>query len=431
MSNERGGRYIVISKKQSGAAEEIRYHATEGIALQSGKQVRMQGGDGGIRFGKYQAPPQKEARRAEVETIRMVTAPDQGCDHREGGALRDGLVWGKTYRFEVVKFKNNIPPRNPAAIKWWIRYDGEAGVVEGFIGREVAGVWTPVTGQVINLQLSNAPDICGRGATIYAFIESKEKGGYLNIWVHYRFRLFGRHKVKGQIEARATGSGATLVNQGSTSLCGMANIFYIFAKVDPAGYRTMALKLHQTGTATHNSYTIEPGDAMMYETDPAGARFPKNIPEIDWIVMASTRSKESSLGYTGEAGQDLAAVNYPSILVKLKKELLGFGDVVDKTSFFMNPDPFDKSAWIIEMQKAYQEGYHVSMLIDSDMLKDAPTYFANFTRWHWIVYEGGLFFDEAAGTYDFSWWCWGQPIQHTKFRKQVFNTNFYGYIKGK
>lgn len=37
----------------------------------------------------------------------------------------------------------------------------------------------------------------------------------------------------------------------------------------------------------------------------------------------------------------------------------------------------------------------------------------------------------AAGTYTFSCWCWGEKPIKKAFRKQVFNTNYYGYIKAK
>lgn len=51
-------------------------------------------------------------------------------------------------------------------------------------------------------------------------------------------------------------------------------------------------------------------------------------------------------------------------------------------------------------------------------------------RFHWIVYKGGLFIDNEKGLYTFSYWCWGQKVHrlHT-FKKDVFNTNCYGYIK--
>ncbi|RYD53155.1 MAG: hypothetical protein EOP52_03170 [Sphingobacteriales bacterium] len=401
--------------------------------IQSAKETVFNSG-GKVNYNRYQPGQGKNIQTAEVEEIRLVTPPDQGCDWREGGALRDGLIAAsdKTYTFEVVKFRNNVPPRANSDIKWAYRYEGENGVVEGALQQKTNGAGgSAATGRQIVLNLSSNLDICGRGLTIYAYIGSQDAGASLNVWVHYRFRFFGRALIKEQTTARASGTGAYLIDQGSTSLCGMANIFYILAKTNPSGYEQLALKLHQTGTATLNSYTIAPGEKEMYDVVPKKTPYPTRIPEIDWVVMASTRSKESNLGYSGEAGQDFSAINYPSILVKLKKELLGFGEVVDKTSFFMNPTPLDKLDWIIEMQKAYQEGYHVSMLIDSDMLSDSPTRFANFTRWHWVVYEGGLYVDDAAGTYNFKYWCWGRPAVLGKFRHSVFNTNFYGYIKGK
>ncbi len=43
--------------------------------------------------------------------------------------------------------------------------------------------------------------------------------------------------------------------------------------------------------------------------------------------MAVTRNKESNFGYTGKVGQDASAINWPWILTKLGKQLLGYKTV--------------------------------------------------------------------------------------------------------
>lgn len=67
MSSERGGRYVVISKKQTGVAERVRYNAQEGIALGSGRQVKMHGAEEGVKF----APAEPIAARDAGFDIRL------------------------------------------------------------------------------------------------------------------------------------------------------------------------------------------------------------------------------------------------------------------------------------------------------------------------------------------------------------------------
>lgn len=391
-------------------------------------------GEKGVDLLIGKVPPNEiQKDKAQVETIKINTALVKGCDYKNNGALRDGMVLDKKYELEVVKFKNDKAPASDNDIRWAFRYENEDGVQQGeFPGR----------GRKVLLNISDVPEICGRGLTLYAYISDKTKEGVINTWVHYRYRFFPRELVKNEAQKRTTDSW--LIDQGGTPLCGMALIFYLFAKHDAAGYEKMVLELHQTGKSKYNNYVIEPDDIALYDMDPAGADYPgsiktldKKMPRVDWITMVTARNKESNFNYLGKRGQEASGINLASMIVKFKKELLGYTDVVDRSDVFMNPTLGDKLDWLIEMQKAYQNGYNVSMLIDSDMLDDKPSYFAAADnpfawRFHWIIYEGDLFVDEPNDAYVFSYWCWGDPVRRKRsFKRSNFNTNYYGYIKGK
>lgn len=69
----------------------------------------------------------------------------------------------------------------------------------------------------------------------------------------------------------------------------------------------------------------------MYSIDPADSDFENlKMPEVDWIVLASSRSGESSFGYDGlENGSldQLKTVNWPSMLKPMLKSVAGVSEV--------------------------------------------------------------------------------------------------------
>lgn len=431
------GQIISIARNILETSGRANWTSTAGdMALSANGRVAMQSADK-IVYENYTEQDKKGTKEALVQEVRLNTPLDKGVD--DNGQEREGMIFEKRYEFEVVRFVNNVPPQDDNSIQWGYEYTTEEG-------RLIQDVFPDGKGKKLNLSI-HAHAALGRDLTIKAFIKNQDQEGKITKPVHNRFRFFARNQVRSELTDRIAttkGKGPSLINQNSTSLCGMACIFYLLAQKDPEGYKKLGLELHQTGVATYGQYKIEP-DVDMYDMDPKSENYPAfreysdgtkiNPPELmpfaDWITLASTRSTESSLGYEGQAGQDFSAINYPSIMVKLKKELLGYGDVVDKTDYGMNPNSLDKSNWLTEMQEALNQGYKISMLIDSDMLSDKPTYFMNLTRWHWITFEGDVALDAANDAYTFSYFCWGKLKKSRSFKMKVFNTNFYGYIKGK
>ena len=417
-----------IAKTITETAESIKYVATNGnIEFNAKKEVVLQS-HSKIRYDKYEPV---ESKNTEVEELRLNTGLDQGCHHDEAKGLRDGLIYGNVYEFEVVKFKANVLPKDERSIQWKLEF-----IYNGNHYNEIL----PGVGKIIKLK-ANLLEMCGRGFTLTAYISEAANGGKYYGWQHYRFRWFNREILKKEIQERTINNLPHKIQQSETSLCGMVCIFYFLAKYLKDDYKKLTSELHQKGEAHLNNYTIKP-DNVLFEMKPLKENgypyhYDENekqyvqMPYADWVTMASTRNTESNLGYTGKVGQDISAINYPSLLIKLQRELLGFTNIVDYTDYAIDNDQKKMLQHLIDMQIAYQEGYKISMLVDMDLLYNKPTKFINLSRWHWIIYEGDIFIDEENNFYVFSYVCWGEKTLKKNFTIENFNSNFYGYIKAK
>ena len=101
-----------------------------------------------------------------------------------------------------------------------------------------------------------------------------------------------------------------------------------------------------------------------------------------------------------------------------------------------------------DMEQAHNDGATVLMMIDSQMSDDIVSYSYNdlFTKSHWIVYEGGLKFYDAANklakdiakattlAFKFATWGVAPSSSHENLLNQnnisvsCFKSTFYGFI---
>ncbi|MCH4829981.1 hypothetical protein [Flavobacterium columnare] len=87
----------------------------------------------------------------------------------------------------------------------------------------------------------NEEDMCGRFIYVRAYIDDPKTEGETKVWKHNRFRWFDREVLEEEIEEKTTKGMPWKVNQAGTSLCGMACIFYLFAKEKPNDYKNLLL----------------------------------------------------------------------------------------------------------------------------------------------------------------------------------------------
>lgn len=310
----------------------------------------------------------------------------------------------------------------------------------------------------------NEKDICGRTLHVIAYINDEDSEGYLKIWHHNRFRWFDRKIFEVELKERTDDKMPWRINQGGTSLCGMACIFYLFAKEQPEAYKKFAKELFRTGEATHNNYTAKPSEELM-EKQINTHGYPMNtgsMPLIDFVTMAGTRNTDNPK-YKG-GNEEFQAINWPWVMTNLGKKLLGYKTVeidyykVNK-SYLRDLFGSDEKVRILEkdIDSDYKNGYKISLLIDGSMVayKEEDNYsLDDFSEYHWIVYEGGLEIlnkDGKKGTdYDevtninFNVFTWGEirndspnpkndnnKMPKIRLKKKQFISNYYGYLKMK
>ncbi|WP_146052856.1 type VI secretion system tube protein TssD [Aquimarina sp. I32.4] len=368
--------------------------------------------------------PQKETQTTvreeqEVEQEEMyyvdkieISNLDEGSTNSNSNK-KMGMIHNKEYSLKVSKFRNNKTPENLNDIKWSYSYIKENETVIGNIKQ---------TGKEITFKTDDL-DYCGYPITFYAYIEKKENEAELEVFHHYRFKWFDRKIVEKQIENRK--NAPWKISQGSSSLCGMVALYYVLLKKDAEAYGKLAKELHRKGTATINGYTVEthPKALEMYDVKPTQdtGYINMGMAEIDWIVLAVTRSKESlnsAFVYKGVEDGDmdmLKAVNWPRMMERMTKQLVG-GTNIDSTGLNeiliqqkKRPlggklyDHFSNSdlEHIQEVDKKHKEGKHIMMMVDAQMLEGIVSYSYSDIGYesHWVVYEGGLiFYDKDNNT---------------------------------
>ena len=158
----------------------------------------------------------------------------------------------------------------------------------------------------------------------------------------------------------------------------------------------------------------------------------------------------------------LSAVNWPDMMERLCRDFLGFQNVesvglsfnsLERRKSILSIRRYDEQSnddlySLMRMEQAHKEGATVLMMIDSQMFDDIVSYSYNdlFTKSHWIVYEGGLTFYDAANkpvedigkattlAFKFATWGVAPSSSHENLLNQnnisvsCFKSTFYGFI---
>ncbi len=230
-----------------------------------------------------------------------------------------------------------------------------------------------------------------------------------------------------------------LIEQHATSLCGTAALLYQFAMDYPTTFYEKYMEFFRTGNVTINTFVLNPNSSLFEMKPDSANNYPNydkysngesiNPPLLmkyaDWVILAGTRSADNK-DYEGKQGEDWDAINWPNYMKKAAIQLYGATTAIDNT-FIITGKDFTKK--LKKIEDLYKAGWKIVLLIDSDMLNNSVSWFGCATQYHWIVYEGGL---QITNTnFIFSYWCYHERNTKVAFRKKVFNTNFYGYIKYK
>ena len=431
-------------------------------------------------------------KRPRVCAIMVDEFLEEGYNYDgESSELVKGFVYNKIYHLTAIIHNDNGVKDED--IHWEAEYVFTNGHRTKVKNRALDNIWTD-KGRHITLP-PMLPSLIGGTLVFYAYINKPKGEATWTIWVHYRFRFFNFKQVQDQIIQRV--GKPWLIDQSGTSLCGMACLFYVFAKLHPVAYGKFIIDMHHKGEASFNGYTVRPDEDAaeeMYNMDPAGNNYPvwtdangkevERMPMADWLSLAVLRSHESTtwfkpvvlnpfppivipvpkkMTYKGKRENtmdQLAAVNWPGMMERLCREFLGFQNVESTLSMvLMKEQKHFFRGWLSDkmsdrdlrsledMEQAHNDGATVLMMIDSQMFENIVSYSYNdlLTQSHWIVYEGGLIFYNAANKpvkeigkatkLVFKFATWGKdPLKSSSLLKygvitsECFKSTFYGYV---
>jgi hypothetical protein len=393
------------------------------------------------KSGQINVPSTIDGKKKKVQTqvkeIELLTDLDDGSKNDGSGGLQKGYVFGKIYKFKVKSYTDG-EPKTKSLIKWMYKY-------HNLTKNTWEEVYSEKTGENYSIHFNNK-EMCGRFIYVRAYIENEDEEGELKIWKHNRFRYFDRSIIEEEIKERTDNKKPWLVNQAGTSLCGMACIFYLFAKEQPEAYKKFAKQLFRTGEAKHNKYTVKPSVELL-EKKINKNRYPLNtgdMPLVDFVTMAGTRNTDNPK-YKG-GSEEFQAINWPPIMTTLCEELLGYESVSSKGVY--NPikpivySDIDIKNKINNINKQIADGYRLILMIDSDLINDV--WDKSSLDLHWVVLESAItwnyepgFFVSKKDEIDFKVYTWGtNPNGNNRYLQSVitsshFMNNYNGYIKVK
>lgn len=401
------------------------------------------------------------------QVVKIVTALDDGSandgvrsDPATGTRrnIQKALVFGKTYEFQVV-LRESGEPDTSANYEWQYSYQSPEFSKNTLITKKL-----PDHGNKASVTIDD-PDMCGCQFTVTAYVGAPEEGHTVSPFVHNRFRWFDGKIVKDQIAGRLAENYR--INQGQSSLCGMAAVYYAMLRKHPQEYKKLATELHRTGHYLVNENDLVP-DKSMYEVDPeeviaAGKSHrttfaDMQMPEIDWIVLAGTRSTLSNLSYNGlesDPGNSFAGINWPEVVEEAIEKYTGctIGEesgmgkfsILMKMLFSPGKDPI-KTLSSLEIK--HNSGSLILLLICPEMISGKNSTFSARKALHWIIYDGNFGYTKKDNTIKFNLYTWARDPKtgngysnikelptntsiapSTGIPLSVFSSNYYGHIE--
>lgn len=348
-----------------------------------------------------------------IKSIACLSKLDSGSSNQGDGSYKKGLIYGKTYTFQAKVDKSS--PIDWNKLHWKLASTSDDGSMSSYSLDE--------RGETIKLTIKDK-NLLGKNLILYAYIPDSERQTEIKLFCHYRFRYFDRKTIEKEIEVRT--NRPYRIQQNSTSLCGMACIVHTLIKRNPEHYKNLALTLHQKGEASINGYKIKPEDHF-FEISKRDRDYPKirkrSMPGIDWVLMASLRNTENR-AYNGKKGEDWDAINWPWLMKKLSKELLGAEEIIDNLKVL--DDYFkDKTYNIEKMDVFYRSGYQIIMMVDYDILyeKKSTVGVPN----HWISFLGNYSYNIKKKKFSFYVFSWGRRIK-LNLSTKTFSSNSFGFL---
>ena len=220
-----------------------------------------------------------------------------------------------------------------------------------------------------------------------------------------------------------------VVNQGALNLCGPAIFFHVWARRDPLSFAKYAADMYEKGTAKAGTLTVKPhDDLVLNDYAKIVPRMGGNVtPIAEWMCLSAIRDSENAaIHFEGDPSENVAGITTPGELADWLKASGMYTRVTDEGNwiatkgvthaFNLRPAANRDILCLINARILPNQGGAKKKLVDS---------FPN----HYIQLLSRIQ-TNRSGTYEFDYWCWGDPPGHANVRAQDFIDNYYGAVTG-
>lgn len=408
---------------------DIVFHTFDGDMEFNAQGKNIWHGEKGNEVGKYEYIETQEDTA--VTEIECVTELDDGSSNDGTGVnTQKGVLYNNTYVFRVKEFSNGTP-KNHRSIKWKISYtDPETNIYEDNIledkayrGRELRVTFT-----------SNAH--CGGNLEVKAFISDDKTEGLFPVFMHNRFRWFDREILKKDTKERMyTGEN---INQGDSSICGVAVIGYFLAIQKPKEYEKLVLELHRKGEVTVSSTNyriILDEDEHLTKVKETDVEYPKKMSYADFIFLFSIKDYLNNIFDYDPDGPNAGGIieggtglTLPNEVESMMKHILNYNSIKDETNLITSKWQNTYSS-VEELKYLLENGYSISLLIDVDNFINKKKSAISYPK-HWVGLND-IFVDTVNEKISVKVFTWGITDKLWTVSFDVFKDGYYGYVAGK
>ena len=232
---------------------------------------------------------------------------------------------------------------------------------------------------------------------------------------HGAFWRLSRKTVTQQLRDRV--ADPFLINQGRAGLCPSAAVVYGIARRSRAEYVRMVTELFDRGRTRVSRWDLKPCRDLK-SSNPMG-----NVPQADWIPMASIRDTENLL-FDFQHDSDSGGAGPGELAAWLKKA--GYTDVREDWSNLWHKSKESLSS----ASGLYENNYHVCLVIDANVLEGQKKGGGSN---HFVVLRSAATWNPRGGSVDMKVYTWGslQTMPKNKMDLDEFLPYYYGYVAGK
>ncbi|MGV0919328.1 hypothetical protein ACTS94_02900 [Empedobacter falsenii] len=383
------------------------------------------------------SPPVFTTEKTRVKTIICT-------DKLEEGAANDGFKYttemailnGKSYKFEVNEFTDG-EPLNEKSIRWKVScINPDTGDTYDNILQD-----KDYKGKSISINF-NVTNYCGYKITVKAYIENSEAEGEFSTFIHYSFKWFDRKIINDEIKDRInTGKN---IDQGWSSMCGVALIGHFLAIQNPEEYKRIILDLHRKGEVTieDTGYEIKiDNDKHLLDVKPLDIKYPKNsdgnqiMSFADYVFLFTIKDQLNNIFDYDPNGPDaggtvegLTGLTLPNEIDTMMRRILNYIDIKEETNIATSKWSSAKNSYI-ELSDLLANNYSIALFINADNFTNNKKGFFSIPN-HWVGLKN-ISIDEINETFSVTVFTWGKIDEVWKVDFDVFKDGFFGYVAGK